>query len=455
MPVPSIPRELIDSIVSHLDGDKSALLSCAATSHTWNASSRYILFNQVVVDDGVPEKGLLDFHHFVPTSDDLSLRLRALHLRGRTSSTWKDVSFLDIRLVASVLFYLTQLQELAIENVRIEGSLQAVEAESRKILNHHPYRLLKFTFGAMVVAENQFRLSLLEFLSMFSEVDQLIIDPDSRYTSLLQDYLSNRRNSLPDNDNCGMARPISRTTPALPEYVPKLRTIMVQKYAGLSSLRTILDAIERDSAKRYNPPASPGIGFAQAYYPTTESEAQNFYPLLNSVASSLVHFEVDLGMSVFQDIEGVLPKLAVLQHLAIKNVIRSDSSEITPRLPPPWIRILLFLNGLTDKTRAGLQSLRITLWVPDTEIDFLQLEHVQWARLANTLEGLISLRNPVGIILQMAYQPFLVAGIPIAVKGVRSWEELKARIEEAKGIIMDGLSVLPITFTTESVTRQH
>ncbi|KAF9648129.1 hypothetical protein BDM02DRAFT_2359721 [Thelephora ganbajun] len=73
----SFPPELSDAVIDHLHGDTNSLRACALTSSSWLSTSRYHLFNDVVLEN---EVSVLRWAQAFPTPSDIPSYVGNLHV---------------------------------------------------------------------------------------------------------------------------------------------------------------------------------------------------------------------------------------------------------------------------------------------------------------------------------------------------------------------------------------
>lgn len=125
MPLPDIPRELIDLIFDHLDKDIATLGSSSLVCHSWSTSARERLFRKIIlVGSRYSRRGIESFRDFISSEDTSSVIHRIEELTviapcpyGRYIHTIVPMEVLDL-----VLSQLPSLRVLSLDHVLLMPS---------------------------------------------------------------------------------------------------------------------------------------------------------------------------------------------------------------------------------------------------------------------------------------------------------------------------------------------
>ncbi|KAF7792044.1 hypothetical protein EIP86_003071 [Pleurotus ostreatoroseus] len=122
---PSLPSEIVVSILDYFRRDKITLFSCSLVAKSWVLLTRFHLFRVVTVRCGADLQGLgafLDFLH-TPWGSNISAYVRELRIRGPYAYALKPVRdpVIELETLGAVLDKLTRLDTLELEALAWPG----------------------------------------------------------------------------------------------------------------------------------------------------------------------------------------------------------------------------------------------------------------------------------------------------------------------------------------------
>lgn len=199
-----LPQELTDIVIDHLHNDKTSLIACSLVSHDWLWSARYHLFYDANITTFNEKRDLEAFLQAVTSSQlQLGNHVRCLRIRGAHDKTRDDFPSI-LKFLGAILpklpsirkIYLSQmvwgqttllpfehpepmpweLGLLSLKDIRLEAS----DAESLDIAQHHLSYLLHQFFSIRLLAVNTVRIGYRALYSAFnSSTTRLMQDASS------------------------------------------------------------------------------------------------------------------------------------------------------------------------------------------------------------------------------------------------------------------------------------
>ncbi|RDX46367.1 hypothetical protein OH76DRAFT_888182 [Lentinus brumalis] len=111
------PPEILDAVLSHVEGDITTLRTCTLVCASWAALARPYLFKKVACRPAVPTRTWDDFFEFLATSPDVARYIRWFTVDGGTPSSRVIMSNVQTERVLEVLERLPLLVGLYITKV--------------------------------------------------------------------------------------------------------------------------------------------------------------------------------------------------------------------------------------------------------------------------------------------------------------------------------------------------
>lgn len=198
-PLPDLPTELTDAIIDQLHDDRKALVNCSVVCRRWMKSSRYHLFDKVIVRGEKPGSGFTSFLAFLDATPVIHGYIRSLTFRVTANPTGKASELRSIGpyTLVFILKILPALRTLVFENITWNRHLLAGPDGHAIDWPPSPRPLDSFTLSHVVTDEPRaFRLSnLVDLVWAFGPLRRLnlinlVVEFDSS-TSVPQwpDYL--------------------------------------------------------------------------------------------------------------------------------------------------------------------------------------------------------------------------------------------------------------------------
>ncbi|KAL4246691.1 hypothetical protein ABKN59_009034 [Abortiporus biennis] len=175
--MPTLPQELIDTIVNHLSNDRKTLQSLSVTAPIFQYSSRRILFRSIKINCRFSKQKLERFSNLlISSSSSVGTYIQELELNDGEMSRRKPAKSLSI-ILPNFLECLPNLQSLSIIGF---GWSSSTTEEEYTVLSksNSPISLRKLSLNHFTIENSDLRsqvYQLLDFCSIFGTIDEFTV----------------------------------------------------------------------------------------------------------------------------------------------------------------------------------------------------------------------------------------------------------------------------------------